>query len=133
MAPNEQKWNSWTSPKKSHHDLLRNIDREQSEGNLIILLIDANTSRHDKNGIVNQLKLQQGLIEAIETKHETPTYQRGTTQIDFILCSPQLRPFIRYNTIQPFGEICGSDHKIMIIDIDLPHLKLQKKSNTGEK
>ena len=47
--------------------------------------MDANTTRSDKQVIVNKLKEQCGLQEIVTTNSEIPTHIDGKSQIDFAL------------------------------------------------
>ena len=57
--------------------------------------------------------------EAIDLPPETTTYRRGTKQIDFVMCTPNIMPYIRHIELQEFGHICSSDHRGFIFDIDM--------------
>ena len=46
------------------------------------------------------------------------TYRRGTSQIDYVMCSPRISSFIRFIHLQDYGTICTSDHKSFIMDLD---------------
>ena len=103
--------------------MVKYIIKLQQQGLDIILMIDANTTRDNKDVIIHKLVKTCQLIEAIETEHTSPTYARGNSQIDFILCSQHIHPYISFATIQQFGTICMSDHKSILIDINLNKYK----------
>ena len=112
-----------SSQKKAIQDIVKYIIRLQQQGLDIILIIYANTTRENKDGIIYKLINTCQLIETIEKENTSSTYARGNSQIDFILCSQHIHPYISFATIQQFGTICMSDHKSILIDIDLNKYK----------
>ena len=122
-----QQWKLMSQNKENGHprqkavrDLIQYITTLKLRGHTILLILDANTSRNQQKGIIQQLKYTCALKEAIDTKnYKIPTLSKGKCQVDFIMCSTELHHHISFGAVQEFGEICGSDHRSLIIDISL--------------
>lgn len=82
-------------------------------------MMDSNEHRAANKAFINKIVQNNGLLEAMKSNEKTTTYRRRTSQLDYIMCSPNLLPFIRYIQLQEFGTIFTSDHKSYIIDIAL--------------
>ena len=50
---------------------------------------------------------------------EIPTYKQGSDQIDTIIASNDIIPYITQRGILKFDRLCFSDHSALFIDIDL--------------
>ena len=68
---------------KSKKDLIRHVESLQEEGNHIIIALDANIKRTDKQGIIEKLKNQCQQEQLVHRTRKTPTHQEGIHQIDF--------------------------------------------------
>ena len=96
-------------------DLQVFINSQRNKGTEIILSMDANETTNCKNSNIIKLCHICKLCGPIAMKHgtelESNTYSRGSSRIDFILCSKALLPFISNAAILPFGTIAFSDHR----------------------
>ena len=123
-----QQWQILSTINKKYHprrqtiiDLLHFIHTLRTSGKEILLFMDSNENKNMNKVFINKLKQQCGLEEAMDVSQNTSTYRRGTSQIDYAMCSPGIRSFIRFISLQDYGTICTSDHKSFILDLDFNH------------
>ena len=99
------------------------INFVQNETHQVLLLIDANKSIHSNSGGITTLIDKTKLIDPITNMHgatdEPNTHKRGTTRIDFILCTMGISSFITRSGILSFDFITTTDHQVLYIDIQL--------------
>ena len=104
-------------------DLQFFINSQRNLGTEIILNMDVNETANWKISTIIKLCRICKLCDPIAMKHGTATepntYSRGSSRIDFILCTKALLPFISYIGILPFGMFAFSDHRGLFIDINL--------------
>ena len=96
-------------------DLLAEIEKWQTEGDQIILLMDCNEDIRGRR--LRQKMLNVGLTEAITSnadRQPAPTHSRGRTAIDGIFISSTIHP--RASGYLPFGDF-PSDHRAIWMDI----------------
>ena len=86
-------------------------------------MLDANDTIKTYKGIISYLQ-QTCHLRIVESKHQKHlnSYKRGTTQIDFFLVTPFIHKFISSFIIQSFDYICHSDHRAMLLAVDIQHL-----------
>jgi hypothetical protein len=92
-----------------------------NNNNYFILAIDANaTLGNDRDGLV-RLARECNLVDMYSTIHQDystfPTQQRGSQQIDYILCSCNIIPFITQCGYVRFNDGFDSDHRAIFCDI----------------
>ena len=92
-------------------------------------MLDANASRAENKGIINTLQTTCHLtiVAPNDISENLNSHKRGTKQIDFIMTTQRMTKSIHTSTVQSFDEVCHSDHRSMVIDINMGDLKLQKK------
>ena len=83
--------------------------------------MDSNESKTLNKRLITTLKNNCGMQEATTLPSNTSTYRRGTSQLDYVLCSSTIQHYIRFICLQDYGTICSSDHKSYILDIDIKH------------
>ena len=102
------------------NDLITHLTTLRTQGKDIILLMDANSARDGNNSVINKIQEKSGLNEIkVNQNIEIPTYRYGTKQVDFVMATDNIAPYIAQGYIQEFGIICNSDHRSIIIDIHL--------------
>jgi exonuclease III len=63
------------------------------------------------NKITNEFDLVDIMSHHHPIRHEVATYARGKSRIDYIFCTSNLIPAVRYCGIEPFHEHIFSDHR----------------------
>ena len=85
--------------------------------------MDANESLYPVTNKFKQSVQKMGLINSFLPRHshlpEVPTHQDGSEQIDYILITPDLEPFVKKGGILPLNYIHPSDHRTLFVDIDI--------------
>lgn len=75
------------------------IYKLREERHSIFLMLDANESLFTKNNpfkrMVQKLKLVDCLSYIHPTLPDVPTYEYGSTRVDYILCTPELKPCLK--------------------------------------
>ena len=106
-------------------DLSQLFNTWRSRNESYILLLDANNTNEDNpTSDWNRFLTTNNLFDVHECRHglseAPPTYNRGKTKIDHILCSSDLVPSIRKCGILPFshGPVINSDHRALFCDFD---------------
>ena len=117
------------NPRKAFMTDLTQYIKELREANhSIILFIDANESRHGREGSIPTFLQATGLTDILYGKfatdtHQPPaTYKRGTNCIDYAFVTPEVIPFIKACGYTAFDEVTPSDHRGIFLDIDLQSL-----------
>ena len=107
-------------------DLTHLLTEWRNKNEEFLLMIDANNSGEFRDvSAWNSFVTRNSLFDVHDCKHGMseipPTYNRGKTQIDHILCSPALVPAIRRCGFYPFdaGPVHTSDHRAIFCDFDL--------------
>ena len=99
-------------------DLLVLLHSIQEQQHQIILIGDFNEPK-SKSKLLEKL-YSMGLRDMVSDRHRNlpnfRTYFRGTTAIDYGLCSMSLLPHITLSTYEPFSTTTHSDHRGIIID-----------------
>ena len=86
-------------------------------------MLDANDTIKTHKGIISRIKTSCHLhVVHSKTQQNMNSYKRGTSQIDFIMITPFLKKFLTSYIIQSFDYICRSDHRAMLISIDIKQL-----------
>jgi hypothetical protein len=113
--------------KKTLEDLKKFIKKEIEKQKEIILMIDANESVENRTEEMNRLIYECELIDPhlmSQPFAEIETYARGKTKIDFMFVTSRIFRSITYTQICPYHEIIQSDHRALILDIDLQKLEV---------
>ena len=50
---------------------------------------------------------------------DVPTHEYGSTRVDYILCTPEMKPCLRKGGILPLNFLYPSDHRTGFVDIDI--------------
>ena len=99
------------------------ITYKTQQGHSFILLIDTNESYWQITTPIVNMCCQTGLKNAFDNLHpdlqETPTRTPGSQQIDYILITKDLIPFVKQGGILPLGFLHPSDHCCCYLDIDI--------------
>ena len=110
-------------------DLSEVLATWRSRNESYILLLDANNTNEDNpTSDWNRFLTTNNLFDVHDCRHglseAPPTYNRGKTKIDHILCSPDLVPSIRKCGILPFkhGPVINSDHRALFCDFDSTYI-----------
>ena len=103
-------------------DLRDRIKELQLLNHSIILMMDANESLAELGPLtswVRDLDLQDvhATLHGIESEPET--YIRGSHRIDYVFVSPNLVDYVQHASIRPYAEFVNSDHRALIVDIEL--------------
>ena len=99
------------------------LKQKIKKGYEIILMLDANDTIKTYKGIISSIQ-HTCHLRIVESKNQNQlnSYKRGNTQIDFFMVTPFLHKFISSFIIQSFDYICHSDHRAMLMAIDIQHL-----------
>jgi hypothetical protein len=88
---------------------------------MCILMFDANESIEDSSGAIRKLIAETTLVDTFALiagdPGQIPTYSRGRKQIDYILTSRSLLPYISRVRYLAMYEANLSDHRGMFLDI----------------
>ena len=122
--PREQIW----------QDLSQHIHQHKKETNAIMIMIDANETITSKYSTLSQWVQQHDLIDLHtylhDIDHKVPTYNRGTTRIDYIFGTPNIIPYVTKGGILPFNFLIATDHRSIYVDIALQrYLRCQPPIN----
>lgn len=103
------------------NDLKTFILKRQSLNEMVVLMMDANSSFEDGDLPMNRLKTICNMRDAHSHLHgnsNTPTYSRGTKKIDYILVSKTListNALVRAGTL-PLHQGITSNHTLLFIN-----------------
>ena len=104
-------------------DLGNFIQEKYSNGNAVVLMIDANESMRSRNSMISRFASNNGLSDAHQFCHPElqpiPTYAGGSEKIDYIFISKEVEQCIRGAGVEPFYTDRLSDHRRLFIDIDM--------------
>ena len=118
------------------NDLSVFITSLQTDTPQVILLIDANESIHSNSGEIKTLLVNTKMIDPIINMHgatdEPNICKRGSTRIDFILCTMSISRFIARSSILPFDYITTLDHRELYVYIYTIEI-IPTRSNTYNK
>lgn len=112
-------------------DLKTTILQAIGNGYDVCVSMDANEGLHDRNQQLLEWIDQCGLISVHEAffdadyydMHPVPsTYNRGTTKIDHVLCTPRLLSCIVNVAIEPSNDGIASDQRGLIVDFNTEQL-----------
>ena len=107
--------------KQFYQDLDKTLSRLTTQGNLIILAGDFNSTLGEDPTGIDRILIKYNLADPIHYHHgqyNCPTYSRGTKCIDYILISQELLPSVNQCGILPFDSITNSDHRPIYIDLN---------------
>jgi len=108
-------------------DLKEEVVKWQADGDHVMILADMNDDVNTPALI--QFCQDLNLVEAISTLHgpaQKPTHQRGRLAIDGIYISRSLLEGSKGGFL-PFGEVMGSDHRALWIDISAGHVGMDQQ------
>ena len=96
-------------------------------------MLDANASRAENKGVINRLQTSCHLtiVAPNDISENLNSHKRGTKQIDFIMTTQRITKLIHTSTVQSFDEVCHSDHRSMVIDINMSDIKLNNNQNNN--
>ena len=119
--------------KKAIKELKLYLENEMKQGHDIILMMDLNEFTHRKNGIVEEIEnaYDMSQLSFNATAQNIVTYKRGKHQIDTMMVSNSLLPFVHNSNILAFDRVCQSDHSFMYMDININEY-IQNISNIQE-
>ncbi len=103
-------------------DLIAYIQDCQLNGQDIVLCLDANDTLTGSNSGLRRLTTTCSLTDVHETLHPKtalPSHRRGWEKIVFIFVTPKILPSILRAGILPLDAACGSDHRLLFMDIDI--------------
>ena len=91
------------------------------QGHDIILMMYLNEFTHRKKGIVEEIENTYDMSQLTfnVTAQNIVTYKRGKHQIDTMMVSNSLLPFVHNINILVFDRVCQSDHSFMYMDINI--------------
>lgn len=104
--------------------------KEQLEKDLnnrckIIVMADANEKVSINNPRMHRMLHNLGLVNVMEERGDSnipPTHQQGSGAVDHVWVTESLLPYVRRSGIAPMNFIMPSDHRAVIIDIDIASL-----------
>lgn len=103
-------------------DLTARIQQLQESGHEVIVTMDANDNPDGKTSFTRWIAKNK-LTDVHAAHHgidgEPNTHDRGTRRIDYIFATADIFKYIVRSTILPFKDICYTDHRALLIDIDL--------------
>ena len=104
-------------------NLIKKLKQKIKNGFEIILMLDANDTIKTHKGIISKLQ-HTCHFHVVQSKSQPNlnSYKRGKSQIDFFMVTPFIKKFITSFVIQSFDYICRSDHRAMLIAIDITQL-----------
>jgi hypothetical protein len=104
-------------------DLEEAIQKCRSQAHEVIVLMDANETVARNNSSIRKWMINTGLLDPITERHglegQPRTYARGSSRIDYIFITPGLYEYTTKCGILPLHNIIDSDHRALLIDIDL--------------
>lgn len=115
--------NSTRDPRQAFiEDIILFIQSCQIRNEEIIFAWDANEALSPTDpSQVERVLLECDLIDAHSNRHGSSgpaTYNRGSSRIDFVCCSPTLIHSITAASITPFNFGHNSDHRALVVDFD---------------
>jgi hypothetical protein len=102
-------------------DLSNFIRHQQQLGHGIILAGDFNEILHTSFEGMTRLATECGLTDIMYNHHgrdDFATYNRGSTRVDYVLCTDWIAPSVLHATYEPFGYRTKGDHRNMVLDFD---------------
>ena len=102
-------------------DMETYILESQQKGNSIILGVDANEPIGKPKSGIRKLMEKCGLVNAhnnLFTQTPWASHRQGSTQIDFLLVSPDVQACITRVGVGSFDEVFDSDHRPIFLDLD---------------
>jgi hypothetical protein len=127
MSAYMQQWRALQTLGEAHpnprlsllQDLALFIDMKQSEGDEIILQLDANTvSDNDKWITFLAARELVDLHGIVSSDPFSQSFASGTTKIDYMLGTPKIASAVRFGGILNFEQGLTSDHRGMYLDFD---------------
>jgi hypothetical protein len=104
-------------------DLKTLIKQWETEGHEIIIGMDANDSANTKTSKIQQLLDRTSLVSMMELTNAPATYARGTSCIDYIIGTPNVKLSIKASGYLPFYQgAFESDHRALYIDLDMDQI-----------
>jgi hypothetical protein len=92
-----------------------------NNNNYVIMMMDANECMSDSNSGIKRMINECNLVDAYNMIHSEdysfPTHERGSKRIDYLLCTPNLLPFISRIGYVKFNEGLDGDHRAIFCDI----------------
>ena len=97
-------------------------------------MLDANDNMQDSDSQLQKLVYNTGLTDVTYQHHGLPpddfrSYNRGSAQIDYMLASPELLPYIPYSGFLAFRN---SDHRLGYLDVELDRYFKETIPDMGE-
>ena len=92
-----------------------------NRGDKIVLVGDFNETMESPNSGIRTVAEEFGLVDILATRvgHTSfNTYNRGTTRIDFALCSPEVVAAVTKGGYEPFGYRPKGDHRPFYLDFN---------------
>jgi hypothetical protein len=109
-----------------YSDLEKQILEWKSQGNEVLMMIDANEFIGDKPGGLTTIFGKMGMTELIRHRHpnatEPNTHVRGSKRIDYIFGTQKIRDNCEKAGILPFGVGYQSDHRAIFIEINIKQI-----------
>jgi exonuclease III len=103
------------------HDLRVFLTKHVLPNDRVIIAGDFNESLDEEEGPIFDLQEEFNLCNAMDAcvGHTSfNTYARGSSRIDFVLCSPDVLPAIRNGGYESFGHRVKGDHRPLYLDLD---------------
>lgn len=110
---------------KVAQDLGKAIEKDMQNNCYVLVMADANERLTDSYPRLDKTLKKAGMINILESKlgtHLPPTQQDGLEAIDHAWCSPNLFDHIKGVGIAPMRMMVDSDHRAVIIDIDITQI-----------
>ena len=102
-------------------DLIEQMQKWQAAGHDIVLMMDINIPA-GHGSAVDRFIYACGLVDvhtrSTEAIDPPPTYQQGSSKIDFVLVSPRVAQAVTSRTILPIHDGYLSDHRALLVDFN---------------
>lgn len=106
-------------------DLKKQIEKDRENKCKIIVMADANEKITIGTPRIHNMLTDLGLVNIMETRATSalpPTHQSGSEAIDHVWATEDIADFVRRAGIAPLNFTMQSDHRALILDIDISSL-----------